>query len=1008
MSRTRGFAIAGLICLITASVQTRATTLEQDFISRANWCPGTGCTGATIQAQHQSWHGSFAGTREFVDYHREFLAQSDDFRLYGADVAGPDPDPAIFAIPATPGTILQYQHTSLAPSNFNRPALHVIDAAPLAHTDPGGVQRAWPARPATLTMGNATFCGYTVAGFGSAIDGMYHGNGHMSVATHDSPPGAGDMATTTNATRDGAFYQWHKHVDEIYSDWAVSKYQLCNKSGIPIYISVSSAAVGAAASNLADRRGSNVYQGNIAVNPATQYGAIPRIASDIYVADNDNKNLLYASGVRQWGTLNAWDIDALSILNQPGSGWYFSVSMASVGAPATAVNAQAVRGGDIFESGGGGANALYRTEGAIGLVAAATDELDAIELDLQRRVQGSNDNNDPGIFNRPKQYFSLRNGSTFGIQTTSGTAIDDSDILAFGPQGQLTIAVAGTTLGFVLADDLDAIAIVDTDASLTLTAADRIYYSLVAGSPSGNPGDVYCKTVAGANCGSLGGNLEITAASLGLLVTDELDALDIRGPAASTGACCQSNGTCSDVSASSCSGLGGTFAGLGTVCSALQCPSAPGACCSPTGCSQLTDQACLASGGVFKGAGVTCVAANCPITNNDECTGAYEIPYDHPPYYEPPADNTYAYENPTDPPYSCADHNVFFPPYGSGTIWYYYDVPGGPGTKRSIALYTDPTGNYYPYEGGGGDTRLGIYYSSSGNCSTLQEVTCGDNEPGPYSSKTYYARARYDNPAPGRYYVQVSTVGAANRGVIRLAVTDPNQDTSIPALGTWGIIVLAAILLLTSLVMMSRRRRGISIALIVVGLLLAMGALSACASPPRAAPAATVERWPDASRLPRDPTSPTLVMFAHPRCECTRAGLVALSKVMTRAEGKIDAYVLFAQPEGTPVESLRTASWTLAASIPGVTILGDEGRREAALFGAAASGQVMLYDGAGTLAFSGSITPVRGVPGDSPLMASLLGAIDATVSGGPIAARVEMPSAARGCALDGSGKASAQ
>jgi hypothetical protein len=965
----------------------------------------------TIQAQHQSWHTSFSGTREFLDFHREFLAQSDDFRLYGADAAGPDPDPAVFPVVAVPSSLLEFQHTSVLSNSFNRPALHQIDAPPLAHTDPGGTQRSWPVRPANLQLGNATFCGYTVSQLGTAIDGPYHGNGHMSIAGHDSPPGSGDMANTNTATRDGAFFQWHKHIDDIYSDWAVSKFQLCDKSGVPIFFGVGPAAVGTAGSTLTDRRGSNLYQGNKVVNPATQYGAIPRIPSDIYVADNDGKNLLYASGIRQWNTLNAWDIDAFSILNQPGNAWYFSVSMGSSGAPATAVAGQAVRGGDVFESAGGGVNALYRAETALGLAAAATDELDALEIDDQRRVQGTNDDNDAGVFNRPKQFFSLRSGSTFGLQTTSGVAIDDSDILQFGPKGELTIAVFGTVLGLVAADDLDALAIVDVDASNTLTATDRIYYSLAAGSPSGAPADIFCKTVAGGNCGSLGGNLEITAASLGLLATDELDALDIKGTAATIGACCQSSGTCSNVTASTCTALSGTFGGLGTVCAATHCPSAPGACCSPTGsCSQLSDTACIASGGTFRGAGVSCASANCPSTPNDECSNAYAIPYDRPSYYEPPTqyeDNTYAYTSPTDPPYSCADHGVFFPAYGSGTIWYYYDVPVGPAmpapTRRGIALDTYQTASTYPYGGGAGDTRLSIYYSSSGNCSTLQEVACGDNNNGPYTSSGWYAAARYDNPAPGRYYVQLSTVGDANRGVIRLAVTDPAPN--VPTIGAWAIIVLAT-LLMASMLILLRRRSKISIAIVVLwvaGIVLAMGAMSGCGSSLRTELPPPIESWPTASRLVLDRESPTLIMFAHPRCECTKASLTELRGLMSRVAGKIHGYVLFAQPKGERAETLRTDNWIAAESIRGVTTLGDEAAREADLFGATTSGQVMLYDEGGRLLFSGGIAPLRGQLGDSPMLRGLLAAIESTSVREPMVARVQMPSAVFGCALHGKG-----
>jgi len=822
----RMLAIVGILGFIAGSTAAFSQSWDwpkTDFVLRPNWCPGNGCgSGAgTILDQHLLWHGSGLGARDFVEFHREFLAQADDFRLFGFDntaasvpfVVDSDPDSAVFAVVPVPGAFLEYTHIS-ASNSFERPPLHQIDA--VAHAEPDGVQRSWVARPANLTLGDAAFCGFTVAGFGSAIEGMFHGNGHMSIAGHDTNGGGGgDMALYTSP-RDPAFFQWHKQVDNIYSDWAVSKYQLCDKSGVPIYFSVRSTAVGSAGSRLAERRGSDVYQGNTggAFSAATQYGGIPRIPSDIYVGDSNSTNLLYSSGVREWDTANAWDIDAWSILNSAGSGWYFSVTMGSTGAPATVVAGQAVKGGDVFESGGGGVNALYRAETAVGLAAAATDELDAVEVDQQRRVQGTNDTLLPGVYDRPKQFFSLRSGSTFGVKSTLGVLIGPSDILRFGTKGELEIAVAGTVLGLGAGDDLDALAIVDVAPLDTLTAADRIYYSLAAGSPAlgaDSAADIFCHTVAGATCGAVAGRLEMAAATLGLLAGDDLDALDIRGTA-TTGACCVPGSGCSNLTAAACTTAGGTFSGLGTVCSATSCPVA-GACCNPNGsCSQTNDQACLASvpPGVFQGAGVACGSVTCPFTPNDECANAYAIPYTRPDYYEPPAayeNNTYAYTSDTDPPYSCHDHDVFFPVYGSGTIWYSYDVP--PGGHCSLYLDTYQTAPNYPYAGGAGDTRLAIYYAPNGDCSVLQEVACGDNAPGEYSPNTYYAAVGYDppSPAPGRYYVQLSTVGDANRGTVRLAVknTPPVATAPIPTLDNWGIALLVLLFMVSMWIMIRRR-----------------------------------------------------------------------------------------------------------------------------------------------------------------------------------------------------------
>jgi len=213
---------------------------------------------------------------------------------------------------------------------------------------------------------------------------------------------------------------------------------------------------------------------------------------------------------------------------------------------------------------------------------------------------------------------------------------------------------------------------------------------------------------------------------------------------------------------------------------------------------------------VFQGAGVACGSVTCPFTPNDECANAYAIPYTRPSYYEPPAtyeDITYAYTSDTDPPYSCHDHEVFFPEYGSGTIWYSYDVP--PGGRCALYLDTYQTAPNYPYGGGAGDTRLAIYYAPNGNCSVLQEVACGDNAHGDYSPNTYYASVGYDPPAPapGRYYVQLSTVGDANRGTVRLAVTNtpPVAAAPIPALDNWGIAVLVLLFMVSMWIMIRRR-----------------------------------------------------------------------------------------------------------------------------------------------------------------------------------------------------------
>jgi hypothetical protein len=52
--------------------------------------------------------------------------------------------------------------------------------------------------------------------------------------------------------------------------------------------------------------------------------------------------------------------------------------------------------------------------------------------------------------------------------------------------------------------------------------------------------------------------------------------------------------------------------------------------------------------------------------------------------------------------------------------------------------------------------------------------------------------------------------------------------------------------------------------------------------------------------------------------------------------------------------------WTDAAAIPGVRVIADRNGSEVSRFGAATSGQTLLYDPAGRLVFNGGITAARG------------------------------------------------
>lgn len=124
--------------------------------------------------------------------------------------------------------------------------------------------------------------------------------------------------------------------------------------------------------------------------------------------------------------------------------------------------------------------------------------------------------------------------------------------------------------------------------------------------------------------------------------------------------------------------------------------------------------------------------------------------------------------------------------------------------------------------------------------------------------------------------------------------------------------------------------------------------------------------WPLESKIPFSSDQPTLVMFAHPHCPCTRASLGELEQFLAQVPGPLSAHVIFLKPAGTGADWEKTDLWRKASSIRGVTVYTDNAGVEAHRFHAETSGQTLLFDPAGNLRFHGGITFSRGHAGDNP------------------------------------------
>ena len=123
--------------------------------------------------------------------------------------------------------------------------------------------------------------------------------------------------------------------------------------------------------------------------------------------------------------------------------------------------------------------------------------------------------------------------------------------------------------------------------------------------------------------------------------------------------------------------------------------------------------------------------------------------------------------------------------------------------------------------------------------------------------------------------------------------------------------------------------------------------------------------WPVGTSIGLSERGSTLIMFAHPRCPCTRASLGELEKIVARFQGSVTPWVVFFKPSGADESWDQTDLRESAAAMPGVHVVSDPDGVEARRFNATTSGQTVLYNDRGELLFSGGITLARGHAGDN-------------------------------------------
>ncbi len=121
--------------------------------------------------------------------------------------------------------------------------------------------------------------------------------------------------------------------------------------------------------------------------------------------------------------------------------------------------------------------------------------------------------------------------------------------------------------------------------------------------------------------------------------------------------------------------------------------------------------------------------------------------------------------------------------------------------------------------------------------------------------------------------------------------------------------------------------------------------------------------WPNNSQISRGVWVPTLVMFLHPRCPCSRASLNELARLLADRHGTVAVRTVFFCPSDEPEAWAKTGLWDLAAKLTGNQPIVDRQGREASFFGASTSGYVCLFAQTGERLYGGGITSGRGHEG---------------------------------------------
>lgn len=131
-------------------------------------------------------------------------------------------------------------------------------------------------------------------------------------------------------------------------------------------------------------------------------------------------------------------------------------------------------------------------------------------------------------------------------------------------------------------------------------------------------------------------------------------------------------------------------------------------------------------------------------------------------------------------------------------------------------------------------------------------------------------------------------------------------------------------------------------------------------------------KFPTLSGIEIASDGPTLIMFLHPYCPCSRASVSELESILALTANFPKTYILFIEPKGAKPGWSQSDLFVQASKVSGVIVKTDREGKIASLFGAKTSGHCLLYSASEDLLFSGGITESRGHAGDNPAKDALI------------------------------------